>query len=140
MESRDQNVLTPGRDDPTIYLAHNFYPRPHVLEERRPDENPDEGLLEALYLELLLEGMDLSAETIALDEGVHQPEQRLPRPRRRRRGQYPPRARPPNGAPLVADAADAVQEPRLGHYLPDGRRLSPWHDQTGQPVEVFEGP
>src|SRR5919112_6845670 len=127
MESRDQDVLSFSRDHPPIYLAHYFYPGPHFCEERRPDKDPHEGFLETLYLELLLEGMDLSAEPIALDECVHQPEQRLPRPRGRRSRQNHPRASPPHRSALVEEAADTVQEPRLGHYLPESRRLSARH-------------
>ena len=84
MERRHQYVLAPGGHDPISNPGQYLHPRAYVLEERRPDKHPREGLLETLYLKLLLERVYLPSEPIALDERVHQPEQRLARTRRRR--------------------------------------------------------
>src|SRR5436305_13396241 len=107
VKRRNQDVLSFSCDDPPVNLAYNFDPGPHVLEERRPDKHPYEGLLETLYLELLLEGVHLPSEPVALDERVHKAEQGLSRSRRRRRCQDHPGARPPYGSALVAEAPDS---------------------------------
>src|SRR5919107_1824872 len=125
MEGRDQNVLPFGRDDPPVYLTHNLHPGPHILKERRPYKHPHERLFEALYLELLLEGVDLPSEPVSFDERVHQAQQGLPRPRRRRRREDHPRARPPHGPAFVKEAAHPVEEARVHHQVPDSRGLAP---------------
>src|SRR5687767_65057 len=110
MERRHQYVLPPGRHDPVPDPGQNLYTGPNVLEERRPDEDSRKGLVEAVDLEVRLEGVHLPAEPVALDEGVHQAEEGLPGPRRRRRREDHPRTRPPDRTTLVEKAPDAVEE------------------------------
>src|ERR687890_2251391 len=140
MERRYQYVLAPGRHDPISDPGEHLDAWPHVLEERRPDKYSGERLVEALYFEVLLEGMDLPPEPVALDERVHQAEQRLARARRRRRGKNHPGTRPPHGATLVEVAPYAVEEAGGDHHLPYRRRLSAGDDDPGQPFQVLHGP
>src|SRR4051794_6409000 len=140
MERRHQNVLPPGRDDPLTYRRQNLDPRSHVLEERRPDKDPRERLVEALDLEVRFEGVDLPPEPVALDQGVHQAEKRLARPRRRRRREDHPRARAPDRTTLVEEAPDAVEEPRGDHHLPYRRGLATGDDDPGQTFQILDGP
>src|SRR3712207_6793139 len=72
VESRHQYVLPPRRDDPPVYLGEDLDVRTDVLEEGCPDKDPRERLVEALDVEVLLEGVHLSPEAVALDERVHQ--------------------------------------------------------------------
>src|SRR5215208_8451137 len=115
MERRYQYVLAPGRHDSISDPGEHLDPWPHVFEERCPDEDPRERLVEAIYFEVLLEGMDLPSEPVALDEGIHQAEQRLARTRRRRRGEDHPSARAPHRTTIVVVAPDAVKETRGDH-------------------------
>src|ERR671921_822026 len=140
MERRDQNVFPFSRDDPPVYLSHNLHPGPHILEERRPYEHPHERLFKALYLELLLEGVDLPPEPVSFDERVHQAQQGLPRPRRRRRREDHPRARPPHGPAFVKKAAHPVEEARVHHQVPDSRGLAARHDKAGEARQVLRAP
>src|SRR5215217_702203 len=124
MERRYQYVLAPGRHDPISDPGEHLDPWPHVLEERRPDKYSGERLVEALYFEVLLERMDLPPEPVALDERVHQAEQRLARTRRRRRSEDHPGARAPHRTTFVEVAPDPVEKTRGGHHLPYGCRLA----------------
>src|ERR671916_679051 len=141
MERRDQNVFPFGRDDPPVYLTHNLHPGPHILKERRPYKHPHERLFKALYLELLLEGVDLPPEPVSFDERVHQAQQGLPRPRRRRRRERPiPRGplRPPVPLPgrsraclaVTSHASPASPPPR---DPPSPCRPSPLRDPCSPP-------
>src|ERR687883_597845 len=137
MKRRNQDVLALGRHDPPSYLAQHLDPGSHVLEERRPDKHPYEGLLKALYLKILLEGVHLPPEPVALDERVHQPEQGLPRTRGCRRCEHHPRTRPPYRSALVEKASDAVQKARLDHQVPYSRRLPSRHDEPSETLKVL---
>jgi hypothetical protein len=55
MERRYQDVLAPGRHDPVADPGEHLDPRPDILEERRPDKDPRERLVEAVDLEVCLE-------------------------------------------------------------------------------------
>src|SRR5215211_4275196 len=136
MERRDQDVLAFGSHDSPVYLAQYLDPGSHILEEWRSDEHSHERFLETLYLELLLEGVHLAPEPVALDQGVHQPQERLPRSRRRRRRQNHPRARSPNGTALVEKAPNAVQKARLRHHLSDRGRLPARHYEPVQTLQI----
>src|ERR671921_1055767 len=140
MERRDQNVFPFSRDDPPVYLSHNLHPGPHILEERRPYEHPHERLFKALYLELLLEGVDLPPEPVSFDERVHQAQKGLPRPRRRRRREDHPRARPPHGPALVVEATYPIEETRVHHQVPYCRGLTARYDEAGQSLQVLDAP
>ena len=121
-------------------LRRDLDPGPHVLEERRPDKDPRERLVEALDLEVRLEGVDLPPEPVALHERVHQAEQGLARPRRRRRREDHPRARAPDRAALVEVAPDAVEQARGDHHLPYRGGLAAGDDDPGQALQVLHGP
>src|SRR5215204_4672990 len=140
VERRDQDVLSFSRDDSLIHLAHNLYSGPYVLKERRPDKHPHKRFLETFYLELLLERMDLPPEPVPLDERVHQAQEGLPRPRRRRRREDHPRARPPHGPALVEEAAYPIEETRVHHQVPYCRGLTARHDEAGQSLQVLDAP
>src|SRR5215208_4462583 len=84
--------------------------------------------------------MDLPPEPVALDEGIHQAEQRLARTRRRRCSEDHPGARAPHRTTLVEVAPYTVEETRGDHHLPYRRRLAAWDDDPGQPFEVLHGP
>src|SRR5215210_1884673 len=136
MERRDQDVLALGSHDSPVYLAQYLDSGSHILEEWRSDEHPQERFLETLYLELLLEGVHLAPKPVPLDQSVHQPQERLPRSRGRRRRQNHPRARSPNGTALVEKAPDAVQKVRLRHHLSDRGRLAAGHDEPVQTLQI----
>ena len=121
-------------------FGQNLDPRPHVLEERRPDKDPRERLVEALDLEVRLEGVDLPPEPVALHERVHQAEQGLARPRRRRRREHHPGARAPDRTTLVEVAPYAVEEARGDHHLPYRGGLPAGDDDPGQALQILHGP
>src|SRR5918998_6905328 len=109
MESRDQYVLPPRGHDLVIQLGHHLHPGADVLEVRRPNEDPRERPVEAFDVQICLKRVYLPPEAVAHHQRVHDPEQRLARPRRRRRREHHPRASPPNRSAQVEVAAYAVQ-------------------------------
>src|SRR3712207_2277888 len=140
MERRYQYVLAPRSHDSISDPGEHLDPWPHVFEERCPNEDPRERLVEAVDLEVLLEGMDLPPEPVAFDERIHQAEQRLARARRRRRSEDHPGTRAPYRTTLVEVAPYAVEEARGDHHLPYRGGFPAGHDDPGQPFEVLHGP
>src|SRR5215211_6353529 len=80
VERRNQYVLTARGDDLVVYFGEDLDARADVLEERRPDKDPRERLVEAIHVEVLLKGVDLPPKPFALAGRVHQAEERLARP------------------------------------------------------------
>src|SRR6266545_2492020 len=122
VEGRHDKVPLLQDDRMSLVPGEHFHVRPHVLNDRGPDEHRPHRMLDPVHLDIRLEGVDLPAVRVPAHGDVDERQQRLAR--------FDPLghhdhagAGPEHRHPVGGPIADRSHQAGTRGELPDGGRL-----------------